>query len=199
MNKKGKLVAEVIIGVILAAIVGYFVGSLASDFTRLSDQAKDSFYNLVDAIEKVNAEDPPAAESVIYIQDENTYLYPVTDLSRNFHVKGKDLIGDDVDFTLSHTKECETQNCLCLCREYDDETDRTCQNLVCEPLPEVSFSPGTVQIIDRGTGDDKGPRRQRVRIIKCNASEHFCKQSKEGDISVIFDWVDNLGVYGQIK
>ena len=43
------------------------------------------------------------------------------------------------------------------------------------------------------------PAQQRVQIINCRGGEKYCKNSKSGDISIIFDWLDQQGVYDSIK
>ncbi len=197
-NKKGIMLRFLI--TLLLAILIVFVPAcmVGSAFFRLSDQAKDNFADFVLEIEQVQESSVPVTRTTVFIQDKKTYLYQLTDDSREKHI-----VTPSVDFTLSHTLECEDQNCLCLCRKYKSNSDRTCEELVCEPLPEITFSPGTGLLLDRGSKDlmgwgEEGPRRQQVQIIKCGGNTPYCR-GNIGDISLIFDYADRNGAYDSIK
>ena len=183
-----------LIGVIIAIILFVPACNFAANFLRTTEQAKTNFLELTGLIKEVNQAELGTVERMIFIQDQKTYIYPLNDKSRNFHVTKDPIFGNDVDFTLMPTNDCISQNCYCLCREYYDEENRNCKpgKLFCDPMPSVNFSTGTGVIIDRG---EVGPRRQVVRVIKCGNGAPFCGKSQEGDVSVIFDWVDELGVY----
>jgi len=206
MNKKA-LVLNAIIGLLIALVLIFFVLKIGSDLFRLSDQAKNGFIDLTQWVKEVqSSSNPNEIRKEFFYLDKKTYVYLINNVSRNMHITKHSLwgislpfysvFGKDVDFTLVTPEQCLNVNCLCLCRKYKDETDRTCQEVICEPLPGVEFSPGTGMILDRGykgTGifeGEEGPRRQEVTVIKCIAGQPYCKKSKDGDISIIFSWPD---------
>jgi hypothetical protein len=204
MNKKA-LVLNAIIGLLIALGLIFFVLKVSSDIFRLSDQAKNGFIDLTEWVKEVQASpNPNEMKKEFFYLDKKTYVYPINNISRNMHITKDPIFGGDVDFTLVAPAQCQEVNCLCLCREYKDETDRTCQEVMCEPLPGIEFSPGTGIILDRGDKGigffkgEEGPRRQEVTIIKCVAGQSYCKKSKDGDISIIFSWPDEVyDIYGK--
>ncbi len=187
MNKKA-LVVSAIIGLIIAIGLIFFALKIGSSIFRLSAQAEDGFVSLTNWVKEVKASSNPAEfRKEFFYLDKETYIYMINDVSRGMHITQDPIFGGDVDFYLSTPPQCNENNCLCLCQKYEDETDRNCLKVLCEPLPGVEFSPGTGIVLDRGI---EGPRRQEVTIIKCVGGEKYCKNSKPGDISIIFSWPD---------
>ena len=196
MKDKHGIMVKFLTTILLAIIIFAPACYVSSKFFTLSEQAKDNFNDFTKAINEANKKELGHEEIFMFIQDQNSYIYPITEKSRGVHITNDPIFGEDVDFTLSYTPECANQNCYCLCRSYEDQKDKTCYSLVCVPMPEVKFSEGTGILIDRG---DKGPRRQAVRIIKCESGQEYCKKSDPGDISIVFQWLEEFGVYDGVK
>tara|TARA_Y100000310_G_scaffold344364_1_gene456775 strand:- start:14306 stop:14944 length:639 start_codon:yes stop_codon:yes gene_type:complete len=208
MNKKAQLL-KWIVGIIIGIVLVSFALGFLGKFFGYANQAQQNFDELTSLIIEVNKQDPGKIGQMIYIQDKFAYIYPVNDQSRNFHITKDPLHGEDVDFTLGVTNDCIDQNCYCLCKETITKKNRNCKpgKLTCEPMPDVKFSKGTGIVFDRGhyilgvttafSEDQTAPRRQQVKVIKCGNGAPYCKKSNEGDISVIFGFVDDKGVYAQ--
>ncbi len=183
-----------LIGAILFVLVPSCI--FASKFFTLTEKAAENFLDFTEKIKEVNNLPLGSKRTFVLIMDQQTYVYPLNDQSRDFHVTRDPVGGTEVDFTLGSTPECLNQNCYCLCREYKDTTDRNCLDLICAPLSTVTFSQGTGQVLDRG---NTGPRRMKVEIIKCEAGKPYCKLSQDGEISIIFQWLEQYHIYDSIK
>ncbi len=220
MNKKADTsVLETIIGALIGIGVAVITISTIFFLVKPGNPEVDSLRELATKVREINSQTPGTKGLVVFFQDEASFFYPITEKSRNLHVQRSALVGKNLDFILSHTKhnpDCETNNCLCLCQEFDQEVTKRCKQgkLFCEVIPEVSLSPGTSQIVSRGnavmidfagvlswiTGTEElPPAQQRVQVINCRKGDVYCKNSKGGDISIIFDWLDQQGVYDTIK
>ncbi len=198
MNKRASvLVLRMLVVTVLALIIFIPTCAKASSLFRLSAQAEENFLQFTKMINTVNDKEAGFKDNMVFIQDEGTYVYPLTDKSRGLTVSKN---GVTVPFT--HSSKCETKTCYCICKEYEDEDNRKCSNLQCELTPGVSYTATTGKLIDRGK---KGifqsvlPRRQNVRVIKCKEGMEYCKGAKKGDISIIFEHLDNLGEYDAVK
>lgn len=192
-GKKGIMITMLL--AILAAILFVLVPSclFASKFFTLTQRASQNFVEFTELIEEVNELPIGSKKTFVFIQDRKTYIYPIYSATRDSQITS--LGKETVDFHLGYTAECSNQNCYCLCREYKDKVDRSCTNLLCQPLPKVSFSQGIDVIINRD--DEEEPRRQQVTIIRCKAGDEYCKLSRDGEISIIFE--SRKGTYGNIK
>ncbi|MBU0727476.1 hypothetical protein KKA95_02220 [Patescibacteria group bacterium] len=198
-SKKG-IMLKFLITLLLAILIVFIPACLiGSAFFRLSDQAKDNFADLTAEIINVQESSIPITRSIVFIQDEDTYLYFVTDITR-----GQRIEYDEENYLLDHSLECEGINCLCLCRDYTTEYEnedlsgeswRVCTQRVCKELPGVEISYGTEKLVYRGDDDS---RRQTARIIRCVANTPYCR-GNEGDLSIIFSRLDTEGAYDAIK
>jgi hypothetical protein len=242
MNKIGE---TAVLNTIIGAVIGLGVAAITIStifwLVNVGNPEADSLKALANKVNEVNKEDPGSKGVVIYFQDEGSFFYPINEKTRNNHIKNEssNFFANERDFLLTHTKrvpDCENNNCICLCQEFDQEVTKRCKTgkLFCENLAGVSFSPGSTRLFTRlkeggissfelgaialssqipGVGgfvapaltsyvlEDKDPfpASQRVQVIKCRGGEEYCKNSKEGDISIIFDELDKRGAYDSIK
>jgi len=189
-GKKG-IMLKFLITLLLAIIIFAPACLVGSKFFRLSGQAKSNFEDL--AVEIMNVQENPVlgtTRPAVLIQDVDTYVYFVTDKTRR-----QQMIYGDETYVLNHPAKCEEMNCICLCREYTEESLRSCIKYVCKELPGVKISHDTEKIVYR---DDDDSRRQTVRISKCVSNTPYCR-GDDGEISVIFNKLDDKGAYDAIK
>jgi hypothetical protein len=216
MNKKGDTsILETINGLLIGLGVAAITIATFVFIFNAGTPEFDSVKDLAKKVREVNLQQPGAMGVVTYFQDEESLFYPINEKSRNFHVQhSQGLLSGELDVILTHTKrkpDCENNNCICLCQEFDEDNTKRCEtgSLYCEKLDGVTFSPGTGKFFSRKfpsilptifiPDDNLPPASQRVRVIKCRGGEEYCKNSKKGDISIIFDWLDQRGEYNSIK
>jgi hypothetical protein len=199
MNKKA-LMLKFLTVVILALIIFAPTCMFTSKLFQKSSQAVQSFEDLAKTVNEINKKPLGTTETLVYIQDSGTYFYQINNKSRNFLITQDELTRKKLNVRLSYSELCETKNCLCLCRDTKSETDLTCVKQICLPTAEVNFSPGTGIFLFRGTGTYANlvPRRQVVKVIKCKKDTDYCKNSEDGDVSIIFNFKDGQGGYSAI-
>ncbi len=203
-----------IIGALIGIGVAVITIAVIFSLIKTGNPGQDSLIKLTQKAQEIHKQGPGANGQAIHFQDKDSYYYPITKETRNKIIANYNrLIADiivtpetsrlpgEIVYVLAHTTkfpDCETQDCLCLCQEFDDEVVKRCRpgKLICEQLPEISLSPGT-EVMFKKT--DETPAMQQVQFINCRDRETYCKNSQNGDISIIFNWLDRQGIYNAIK
>jgi len=216
MNHKAETsVLNTIIGAVVGIAVAVITIAIFVSLFKVGNPERDSLHNLALKIKEVSGQTPGATGLAIHFQGEESFFYPITAETRNKEILYyNQLIAKDNLFSSStllskgpatflleptaQSPDCLTQDCLCLCREVEPGLIYRClpRKLVCEPLPEISLSPGTGVMFKR---TKETPAQQQIKIIKCRGNEAYCQNSRSGDISIIFNWLDQKGVYDPLK
>ena len=199
MNKKAETtVLEVIIGIVIAGVVFTITTIMIVSIWNAGDAEEDSFLQLVEIVKELSDEKkvPGSSNVMVFAHKDESFLYPYTTNLKTLRFKDEEL-EQWVEIPLPHTKECEETSCLCLCQKI--EAGNCVQGeLFCEPLPNIKLSPGTEKVVSKKWYPNAA-QRSRVRIKKCREGEEYCKESQEGDISIIFDMLDQNNLYRDIK
>jgi hypothetical protein len=125
-------------------------------FTRVSEQAKENFYDLSEKIKEVNGL-PDGSEKIFRsIQDEGTFIilfpaghrWPVT-------------VGPNQRFFYP-SDQCDGNACLVLCQDYEGRGTVSCSQLLVQVLKDVTVAQPWVNT----RTDDEGLRRVLLTIKK---------------------------------
>jgi predicted nucleic acid-binding Zn finger protein len=197
MNRKAETtVLEVIIGVVIAAVVFTITTITLLSLVKAGDAEEDSFFELVDHIKELSDSKLLGDTKVmVFAHKEESFLYPYTSNLKKHRIFDKEL-NQHVEINLPHTDKCK-DNCFCLCQKFEGGTCAQGE-LICEHLPNVKLSLKTQKVVSKKEYPASA-QRLRVRIIKCKSGQEYCKQSNDGDISVIFDLLDQNRLYDDIK
>jgi hypothetical protein len=198
MNKRAETtVLEVIIGIVIAGVVFTITTIMLTSLLSAGDSEQNSFNELIQTIKEINDDKNPGAKTImVFNHKDESFLYPYTKNFKNFKFQDQEL-GQEVNIILPYTEECKDGVCYCLCQKFE-EGKCVSGNLYCESLPKIKLSPGTEKLVLKKWYPGSA-QSSRVRIIKCKDGETYCKNSEDGDISVIFDILDQNNLYNDIK
>lgn len=140
MEKKG-IMLDFLLTVILTIIIFVPAILMVSKFFNQSDQAKDSFNAFAEQIKSV--QQSHNSQSHILILDKETLI-----IGYNANSNTKLCTGEELCGAFAYPPECKGENCLCLCREFEDigfqstqstELSAICKKRTCQPVGEVRF------------------------------------------------------------
>lgn len=164
MNKKG-VMTKFLVGILLAIIL--FGGSayMMSKFFRVSDQARNNFYDFNKEIKEFAKKSANGDKSsFLSIMDEKTFLTLYTkesaDQKKSLDVRSPREFRSSIKMFKYPQAECQGKACFCLCQKIGEKNPINCEKIFCETYDNVGFWQ------DFSIGREKGDVRRRVVILE---------------------------------
>ncbi|MBW2993444.1 hypothetical protein KY317_02625 [Candidatus Woesearchaeota archaeon] len=139
-----------IIGIVIAIALLVPTALWAGQLFRLSDDARDSFNELIQKINSISGKPAGTIEPIAFHMDENTGVYGWANGfdSVNVYTRHSFLGGERLSKVVNRFGECKgnKKTCVCLCREFSDTlfSDKgvgyvQCVRSECHVLENINF------------------------------------------------------------
>ena len=149
-KKNARITIDVTLGIVFSITLFIAVVWIVAGLVRPTEESKNSFYNLVNLIEKVDGSNPGTIKSMALRMDKNTAIVGFSSDCNQLEFKGMAKSGGWIQtenylFKKPLDHNCEEDNaCICLCRKIDSEYEGgeiKCEEkqLFCETFDGIEF------------------------------------------------------------
>lgn len=168
-NKKGEFFLQVIITLILSFLLLAIPIMCASKFFRLSEQAKNNFYDFTKEIKDFAASEDSSKKNFdhVLILDDKSAIVTFTEEGKAAFFEDESAVPEQREkFEVAFPGACGSVPCMCLCRKFEEQDQGygvVCRSLECTTFPGVQLVMDPPLSIYRGEYDQ---RRVLLHVYK---------------------------------
>src|SRR3989338_1122668 len=144
-TKKGEFVLQVIITLILSFLLLAIPIMCASKLFRLSEQAKNDFFDFTQEVKDFAASEDTTKKSFdhVLVLDDTTAILSFTEVGKPASFEDESVASESREkFEVDFPGVCDSVPCMCLCLKFEEKDEGygvACRSLECTTFPGIQL------------------------------------------------------------